>query len=231
MLTIEVGGSSTQAIDWTASRNGVVVSVAEHRDDAWLLAAPGLVEDDRVRGAHHLGWLDVRPSEELGMRTMPQLSMNDAEAAALGEWVLQGRPNDTLLYVSLGTGVGAIAVDSGRSVPIEFGHLTSFGLKRCGGCGRVGCMDAQIGGHALPNPLGQEHIEQIVTTLQQGIERQDIQLDRVVIGGGMVRRYPQIATDLQGRTSPPLELSASPDRFKSAAPYGLLHMWERAAQP
>jgi predicted NBD/HSP70 family sugar kinase len=57
------------------------------------------------------------------------------------------------LYVGIGTGVGAVGVRDGEVVPIEFGHLTSFGDKTCGGCGRRGCLDAQIGGHALPDPL------------------------------------------------------------------------------
>ena len=91
MLTIEVGGSSTQAIQFERPEGGVIVSVDEHRSEPWLLAAPGLVEGNRIRGAHQLGWMDVQASDVLHMQSPPLLSMNDAEAAALGEWWLSGQ--------------------------------------------------------------------------------------------------------------------------------------------
>ncbi len=114
MLTVEVGGSSIQAIHFATPMKGEVVPLAQYHAEPWLLAAPGLVEGDRIRGAHHLGWLDVRASHELLMPAPPLLSMNDAEAATLGEWWLP------------------------------------FGPQRCEGCERVGCLNAQIGGHGPP---------------------------------------------------------------------------------
>jgi len=78
MLTVEVGGSLTQAIQLEHPAWGTTVSLDEHRADPWLLAAPGLVEGNRIRGAHHLGWLDVQASSELRMASHPLLSMNDA---------------------------------------------------------------------------------------------------------------------------------------------------------
>ena len=225
MFTIEVGGSSVQAVWFDDATNGCIVSLDGHPHDPWLLAAPGLVEGDRVRGAHHLGWMDVRASDELGMDAPPVLSMNDAEAAALGEWVLRGTPSGTLLYISMGTGVGATAVSGGELIPVEFGHLTAFGPKRCGGCGRVGCLDAQIGGHALPTPLGDEDIATVVTILSAALDKQEIAIDRIVVGGGLARRYPQIVSELAECIDQRVEPSASPDGFKSAAPIGLLHAW------
>ena len=91
MLTVEVGGSSVQAAIFDRVRDTYqpatarIVRLADHRADDWLLASPGLVEGDRVRGAHHLGWMDVRPGKELGMSRSPLFSLNDAEASALGE--------------------------------------------------------------------------------------------------------------------------------------------------
>jgi predicted NBD/HSP70 family sugar kinase len=225
MLAVEVGGSSVQAISFDEADRGSVVSLDEHRHDEWLLAAPGLVEGDRVRGAHHLDWMDVRASEELGMHAPPVLGMNDADAAAFGEWALRGQPPGTLLYISMGTGVGATAVNEGRLIPIEFGHLTAFGPNRCDGCGRVGCLDAQIGGHTLPTPLGRGDIAKIVAVLRAALAKQEIEVDRVVVGGGLPRRYPQVVSSLAKHTNEPVEPSASPARYKSAAPFGLLRAW------
>lgn len=226
ILTVEVGGSSVQAVWFERPELGTVVPLGEHRDNPWLLAAPGLVEGDRVRGAHHLGWMDVQASRELSMASPPLLSMNDAEAAALGEWWLCGRPPGTLLYIGLGTGVGAVAVADGAFVPVEFSHLTAFGPKRCGGCGRVGCLDAQIGGHALPTPLRSGDVEVVVQILGAAINQQEIAVDRVVVGGGMARRYPSLVSRLRDRVEPAVAASACPAFYKSAAPFGLLYAWQ-----
>lgn len=225
MLVVEVGGSGIQAVWFDDANSGSIVSLDGHRHHQWLLAAPGLVEGDRVRGAHHLDWMDVQPSKELSMHAPPVLSMNDADAAALGEWVLRGQPKETLFYISIGTGVGATAVIEGELIPVEFGHLTAFGPKRCRGCGRVGCLDAQIGGHTLPTPLGDSDITKVVTVLQAALDKQEIVVNRIVLGGGLPRRYPQIVSLLGQRTDQSVEPSATPPRFKSAAPFGLLDRW------
>ena len=226
MLTVEVGGSLTQAIQLEHPAWGTTVSLDEHRADPWLLAAPGLVEGNRIRGAHHLGWLDVQASNELRMTSHPLLSMNDAEAATLGEWWLRGQPHGTLLYIALGTGIGAAAVAHGALVPVELGHRTAFGPKRCGGCGRVGCLDAQIGGHALPTPLGNDDIETIVDVLSAAISQQEMAIDRVIVGGGKARRYPDIVSRLHKRVKSAVIASACPTQHKSAAPFGLLYAWQ-----
>ena len=227
MLTVEVGGSSVQAVHFDEFNDGNVVELGQHSTDTWLLAAPGLVEGNRVRGAHHLGWMDIQASEELGMSSKPILSMNDAEASALGEWWLHGEPSGVMLYVVMGTGVGAATVANHVVTPVEFGHLTSFGPNRCGGCGRVGCLDAQIGGHALPNPLDDHDIEHIIDLLGKAIVRQDVIVDSVVVGGGIPRRYPEIVEGLKERTEPPVMASACPLGYKSAAPFGLIHAWDQ----
>lgn len=226
ILTVEVGGSSTQAVRFEHPESGTIVSLGEHRNDPWLLAAPGLVEGNRIRGAHHLEWMDVQASYELSMASPPLLSMNDAEAAALGEWWLCGRPPDTLLYVGLGTGVGAAAVAHGVLTPVNLSHRTAFGPKRCDGCGRVGCLDAQIGGHALPTPLRDDDNEAVAEVLGAAVREQEMVIDRVVVGGGMARRYPSIVSRLRDQVEPSVAASACPSEYKSAAPFGLLYAWQ-----
>lgn len=73
MLAIEVGGSSTQATLFESDGTFRGVRLSDHPNDEWIFAAPGLVEGDRVRGAHHLNWMDVSASEELGMSRPPVL--------------------------------------------------------------------------------------------------------------------------------------------------------------
>ncbi len=227
MLTVEVGGSSIQAVQFDDFGHGRIVKLAHHRADDWLLASPGLVEGDRVRGAHHLNWMDVLASEELGMSGPPLLSLNDAEASALGEWILQGNPGGVMFYIVMGTGIGAMTVADHLVTPVEFGHLPGFGPNRCGGCGER-CLDAQIGGHALPNPLGNDDIEKIVGLLSTAIVQQGITADRLVLGGGIPRHYPEIAIRVQEQTGLLTYPLACPREFKSAAPFGLLHAWRHS---
>ncbi len=160
------------------------------------------------------------------MTSSPLLSMNDAEAAALGEWWLRGQPQGALLYIRLGTGIGAVAIADGVALSVEFSHLTVFGPKRCGGCGRLGCLDAQIGGHALPTPLRDDDAEFIAERLGKAIEQQEIRIEHVVVGGGITRRYPSIVSRLQGYATLPVAASACPAEYKSAAPFGLMYAWQ-----
>lgn len=228
MLTVEVGGSSIQAVQFDSPTRSQIVELDDHSAHDWLLAAPGLVEGDRVRGAHHLNWMDVQASVELGMSSPPLLSMNDAEASALGEWVLCGEPEGVMLYIVMGTGVGAATVSDHEVAPVEFGHLTGFGPNRCGGCGETGCLDAHIGGHALPNPLTGQAIDMIVGILSKAVDQQETTINRVVVGGGIPRRYPRIVQGLQMRIKPPTYRSACPNNYKSAAHFGLMHAWQRS---
>jgi hypothetical protein len=222
MLTIEVGGSSVQATLFDNTDGYRIVPISEHRDDDWAYAAPGLVDGDRVRGAHHTGWMNVLASEELGMARPPLLGMNDAEASALGEWVLHGQPAGLMFHVVMGTGIGGMLVEDGQVIPVEFGHLPDFGPQFCGGC-LNNCLDAQIGGHALPTPLGDEDIDYIVRLLNEAMGRANIQADLMVLAGGVNRGYPQIRERLQPLVDFPIVPSNTPGGLKSAAPFGLRH--------
>src|ERR1700759_2687742 len=78
-------------------------------------AAPGLITGGRVRGAHHLGWLNVDGWSALGLPGSPELSMNGAEARVLGEWSIRDRQDPHLVYVGLGTGTGVGSAGNWRS--------------------------------------------------------------------------------------------------------------------
>lgn len=226
VLCIEVGGSSVQAVvvDVDGTARGVELSGC-HAADQWLVAAPGLVVGDRVQGAHHLGWLDTSIREQLGMDHPAAMSMNDAEAAAVGEWVALDRPAGLTLYIGIGTGVGAVAIDAGETIDLEFGHLTSFGPKTCAGCGRLGCLDAQIGGHALPTPLSASDRDFVASALVAAVHRQTLSIARIVLGGGMLRTYPEIVDTVRQQLTVEVVASGVGSSLKSAAHLGLVERW------
>lgn len=224
LRTVEVGGSSIQ---YCAVVGGVPSPVAYlgTPDVAWLLAAPGEVDGDRVRGAHHIGWADVVASEELGLGQPPLVSMNDAHAAALGEWDLHGQQSGRWLVVGLGTGIGSAIVENGTVSDVDLGHATYFGPRVCGGCGAEGCLDARIGGHALSDPLSVRDHERLLASLALAITRLDRVPDAIVLAGGMARRYPELVRELAGRLRASVHPSAAEAGMKSAAPWGLLLRW------
>ena len=103
-------------------------------------------------------WADLDPVAELA----PELGFaplhvgNEADFGALGEYVFgAGEASRDLIYVKLGTGIGAGTILNGQlhrgasGVASEFGHITiDFKGSRCP-CGNRGCLERYAGGKAL----------------------------------------------------------------------------------
>ncbi|WP_024930023.1 ROK family protein [Methylophilus sp. OH31] len=72
---------------------------------------------------------------------------NDANAAAYGEYGQLGQPAGGLLYIGLGTGVGAGLVVNGKvwaghhGYALEAGHIIVVPEGRLCGCGNQGCVE------------------------------------------------------------------------------------------
>ncbi len=131
-------------------------------DDAVIgagLGSPGPL--DRATGTvlntPNLGWrnfpLRDLVANELGLEA--ELD-NDANAAALGEfWLGAGRDVDSLLAVTLGTGIGGGIVIDGEvyhgasDVAGEIGHMTIDATGRKCACGNYGCLEAYASGPAI----------------------------------------------------------------------------------
>ncbi|HMD79529.1 MAG TPA: ROK family protein [Nitrososphaerales archaeon] len=84
--------------------------------------------------------------------------MNDANAAALGEWLWgAGRGHENLFYLTISTGIGGGAVVDGNLLlgkdgnAAEIGHTTidSAGRMTCG-CGRPGHWEGYCSGRSIP---------------------------------------------------------------------------------
>jgi N-acylmannosamine kinase len=89
----------------------------------------------------------------------PSILLNDAQAAAWGEFVASDRQPGNLLFITLSTGVGGGLVLDGqlrsgvRGLAGHIGHVGSGlapldGDTRCG-CGRLNCLEALASGTAL----------------------------------------------------------------------------------
>lgn len=93
---------------------------------------------------------------------------NDARGALIGEWRHgAGRGVDSLVMVSLGTGIGTAVISEGRPLVgphFSAGNLGGHIVVRSGGrpctCGGRGCLESEASGWALPglvreHPLGE----------------------------------------------------------------------------
>ena len=138
----------------------IAASIREYRErnqikDAELLGlgigVPGPVDGKGVvNRCVNLGWGVFNISEELSRLTgLPVKAGNDANVAALGEfWKGGGKDYDSMVLVTLGTGVGGGIVIEGQllhgahGAGAEIGHMV---LNRdetavCG-CGKRGCVE------------------------------------------------------------------------------------------
>ncbi len=129
------------------------------------VGVPGVVDvrDGTLRFAPNLGWHDVELAPRLraalraeGCGDLPLQLLNEANAAALGEYVFgEEPPTGPLLYLSMGIGLGAGVVLGDRlylghdGMAGEVGHTI---LQRHGppcACGRRGCAEAFISQRAV----------------------------------------------------------------------------------
>lgn len=113
---------------------------------------PGTIEESgMVRVAPNLGWkmLDVNAALSDLLHGIPVYTVNDANAAALGEYVKGGgRGCRSMVLLTLGTGVGGGVVINGNIVTGfagaagEIGHLCVNDRETtpCN-CGRYGCLE------------------------------------------------------------------------------------------
>ena len=116
------------------------------------MAAPGPVTADGVlQNAVNIGWGSVKLGEEAEkiIGISPVRIGNDARVAALGEAAFgAGKEAESMLMVTLGTGVGGGTVLQGKiltgvsGVAGEIGHMTidPYEMEYCG-CGKKGCLE------------------------------------------------------------------------------------------
>ena len=224
LTCIEVGASSVETVVLDADTL-VRRQLGAHAvpGQPLLIALPGLVDGTRLVAASNLGWYDVDPAEQLGLRGPADLVCNDAEAAALGESALRaGQPD--LVFVGLGTGVGGAVVRGGSATANLFAHGGShggFGARACR-CGAHGCLETVAGGWALPDPLTPPALEAIASALGRAVEQEPLATPSlVVLAGGLTAAYPALVSLLGAQLLDRQVVGTAAPGTKSAAAWGL----------
>jgi glucokinase len=124
------------------------------------LGVPGfiLMEKGIIVGSHNMPGFDdfpVRDEIENHLKA-PVILENDANAAALGEkWMGAGREVDSLVLLTLGTGIGGGIIYHGRVIhgfvgmAGELGHMTVNPTGNPCGCGNIGCVEKHASATAI----------------------------------------------------------------------------------
>jgi glucokinase len=114
-------------------------------------------EHQRVTSVHSPGWKNFSFAEWIRANlNLPCLIDNDANAGALGEFRYgAGRGADSIIYVTLSTGVGAGLILNGKTyrgkdgLAGELGHVPVSDSGITCSCGAVGCLESFCSGSAI----------------------------------------------------------------------------------
>lgn len=123
------------------------------------IGSPGTIDSKRgvIYYSNNIAWKNVPLCSEIEKRLNKKAYVtNDANAAALGEaWCGAGSKYNSIVFITLGTGVGGGVIIDGklfegyRSAGAELGHaVIRMGGEKCT-CGRKGCFEAYASATAL----------------------------------------------------------------------------------
>lgn len=142
-----------EALDW-AQR---VVPASAHGIIGVGVAVPGVIDHSgTVLNAPNLQWRDRPLKHDLENRLkLPVMIENEANAGAYREYQTRSDASENLVYISIGTGIGAGIVLNGslyrgqNGYAGEIGHMTlDFRGPRCT-CGNSGCLELYASEPAL----------------------------------------------------------------------------------
>ena len=123
------------------------------------IGCPGAINADTgmVEFSNNLGFYDVPIVEYMQKALSKKIYVeNDANAAAWGEFLAGcGKDTNSMVMITIGTGVGSGIVENGRLIRgaygkgAEIGHMVMrFNGEKCT-CGRKGCFEAYASATAL----------------------------------------------------------------------------------
>ena len=147
------------------------------------IGSPGTIEPEQglIRFWSNLNFVDVPLGGLMEARLHKKIYLeNDANAAALGEYAAgAGKGSQSMVAITLGTGVGGGAVLNGKLYTgfnyagMEVGHFViEYGGRLCT-CGRKGCFEAYCSATALikrTREVMEEHPDSLLWQLAGSLE-------------------------------------------------------------
>ena len=111
----------------------------------------------KIEAPPNLGWGDVPLASILeNYFTVPTRLMNDADAAAIGEWQYgKAKGLQNFIYITLGTGLGSALIlgnhllEGTHGIAAELGHVQLIKNGRVCNCGKRGCLESYVSANGL----------------------------------------------------------------------------------
>lgn len=136
---------------------GKLVSYRPELLAATAVALPGIVSaEGEIVSAVNLGWRDIPVAEPLSrLLRVPVLAENATGLAAFGELVARKAGMQSLMYIRIGSVVGAGIVSNQephrglRGSTAEIGHMVVDPGGSVCRCGRRGCLETKVSRRAL----------------------------------------------------------------------------------
>ena len=217
VLVVDIGGTNVKILatgekvarkapSGRAMTPALMVEAVNALADGWEYEAIALGYPGQVRDGHILvephnlgsGWVGFDFESAFGR---PVRIMNDAAMQALGS-----HEGGLLLFLGLGTGLGAALVAEGVVIPMELAHLSY----------KHGTYESYLGARAL-RKLGrkkwQKHVEAGVARLIEVLHPDD-----VVLGGGNAKKLKALPPGCRAGTN-------------EHAFLGGFRLWEGASEP
>lgn len=191
------------------------------------IGVPGpVVKESIVQQCVNLGWGTVDVAKTLSeFIHLPVKAANDANVAALGEqWQGGGKGYDSLIMITLGTGVGGGIISEGKIVSGangaagEIGHMVIVDpadITGVCGCGHVGCLEQAASATGLVNITRKILSETDERSSLRGMDpmtAKDI-LDAAKAGDGLAVRAADKMMMYLGHAAAYLACAMNPDIF------------------
>lgn len=164
--------------DINAQRKGA--EVRGLRIDAVGVGAPGVIQADTgvvIKSPNFPDWNELPLKKELEQGVgIPVFVENDANAAAFGEhWRGAGKDVRSLIFITLGTGVGGGIILDGKiwhgadGMAGEVGHMTILPEGRKCGCGNRGCLEMYASSRGIVMSYREIRTREGATEVPEGI--------------------------------------------------------------
>lgn len=171
-------------------------------------------EQKTIKSFHKNGWQDFSfASWAHDNWKVKAVADNDANVAALGEYINCSKLESPFVYITLSTGVGAGIIVNGtlvrglNGIAGELGHISLDPNGPVCGCGSVGCFERCISGYWARHDFGESldslllnegFYQKYIATLSRGLATVINLLDpaKVILGGGIINFGQKLLNDL-----------------------------------
>ena len=222
--TTEKGAHILQDIAATVHGKMVENDLTKDMVEGIGIGVPGAVDKDGVvNRAVNLGWDIVPLAEELGKLSGMKVKVgNDANVAALGEnWMGSGKGYNSIVMVTLGTGVGGGIILGERilagvtGAAGEIGHIHMMDHEEeCCGCGNKGCLEQYASANGIVR-LAQRYLQnhpEMETTLGTELTSKEI-WDKVKENDKAAVEIAEQMSDLLGKALAAIACVVNPEAF------------------